>query len=1359
MQSLNHPYLTILTDIMTQGEALTRSCWSALSLPVDSRQFVGWRDKTCPARISLNCAESRKASIPSSVVLFFDMQENGLKLSNSWAGYHILLNPDYSAQILWRFVNRAIDEVENHQVPAVVLVCRNSTDTAYFQRLRPYPRIMLRRMKCLFKDYDKTPIGFGVVVFCIAKSDCRELYERFFDAFAHEGEPNIPIDRQIMQSPEFYHLLERLRQHAELHQRDHWIECSQCGKWRIIGYAKMTEAKDADWVCRLLRPPYSSCRTPQTKRELLGVRYAVQGVDNTETLDDLAPSSVSASQPEPVQPQQHLCEGPQLTPKDSTRAESASLLHKPPAEAASPEDETPGAVSPPHLVSSGSTGSNDSCATSAVLPPIVVEQQGKDTALATGSTPANKAAASGQRLPQLNAAVRNPDAVMGETPAAASSAAVAPSNVKGLGDKLSVAMSEAAPSQPKATPGAAMSTAQVTDESLAHWVKLPQHRLKGRAAPGVPSAEQPWQVLTALELARQARIAANRAYLAGLRKGPDAMSKGEVQPLQVADPTVLAAARQLATSAALCQAKNQLDDAKKQLAARQKLRTREEARLRTALATLESQAAGDAQQVVSAQKAHQDLLTGLPAYMTPPVPKPTRPAAAPVGAQPPGKVPVSLMPGLKAPMKCNLPTELKGKVLMPMRPIGRASVGQSRPAGTTPALTGPLTQAAASAHKASWSAVSHLGTPMHPLARQSLPSKTSASLVLRPSILMSMLPTSQAASLPSAPYKAAKSACQAAPGQQAERDPVSAVASRACTGPSPCGAMPSIALSQQLLTTPQVAAALHHASPGPPATQLPQKRARTTVAPAAGQSASQLASMHAQQKLMPHAPNKSAQGPSLGSKLSPACGQETFRSSGICTPHGLQHSAHAACPLQSYSHASFAQSPSDHSTPIQAALAQKLPQATSQVQERAHQSSLAGPQAAFHQALKPQEYSPRLSPGIHHLAHQPPNPNHSCKTWQVPGQVLGLRQPSSCMSKGQGQAPSSSAQAAQTQVATACTPQFVQTQAIEAQAVNARAPQAALTQAAQPGIAQTQAATQQPKSPQLVATGHIQHQAASDCAFICEASPSAASQQSALGPECCVASTSARSPASQPVSAAGAVRGSESQRGKQVAKRPSEAQAAAADAVTAHARQSVLSPLHASAQNAKAVHSACFDTRVGHRRATSQTADPAEPQLKRAQAVPQSTAQARAMSTASQMVPQPATRALSFCTTAHTVSLCAAEAVPCYTPAQALSEELLAVFVRHSEVEACSAPLCGLYSDHRSSDIKDASPAADSAFAFPPADAVVQCTARKSQVLASHAASKSTQIVPSYMYPGLLHHSAASPGTVPSSDTSKLNIY
>jgi len=44
------------------------------------------------------------------------MQMNGLKLSNSWAGYSILLNPPYTAAAQWRFVNRAIDEVENDNV-------------------------------------------------------------------------------------------------------------------------------------------------------------------------------------------------------------------------------------------------------------------------------------------------------------------------------------------------------------------------------------------------------------------------------------------------------------------------------------------------------------------------------------------------------------------------------------------------------------------------------------------------------------------------------------------------------------------------------------------------------------------------------------------------------------------------------------------------------------------------------------------------------------------------------------------------------------------------------------------------------------------------------------------------------------------------------------------------------------------------------------------------------------------------------------------------------------------------------------------------------------------------------------------
>ena len=46
---------------------------------------------------------------------------------------YVILNPEFSSQVQWRFINRAIDEVENDRVPALVLVCRNSTDTSYFQ--------------------------------------------------------------------------------------------------------------------------------------------------------------------------------------------------------------------------------------------------------------------------------------------------------------------------------------------------------------------------------------------------------------------------------------------------------------------------------------------------------------------------------------------------------------------------------------------------------------------------------------------------------------------------------------------------------------------------------------------------------------------------------------------------------------------------------------------------------------------------------------------------------------------------------------------------------------------------------------------------------------------------------------------------------------------------------------------------------------------------------------------------------------------------------------------------------------------------------------------------------------------------
>jgi hypothetical protein len=57
--------------------------------------------------------------------------------------------------------------------------------------------VLLRRCNTQFKDYEKCPIGFGVVVFCIvtaAHHGCLQLYERFYKAFSPFGEPNIPID-------------------------------------------------------------------------------------------------------------------------------------------------------------------------------------------------------------------------------------------------------------------------------------------------------------------------------------------------------------------------------------------------------------------------------------------------------------------------------------------------------------------------------------------------------------------------------------------------------------------------------------------------------------------------------------------------------------------------------------------------------------------------------------------------------------------------------------------------------------------------------------------------------------------------------------------------------------------------------------------------------------------------------------------------------------------------------------------------------------------------------------------------------------------------------------------------------------
>lgn len=219
------------------------------------------------------CTNSKIApNIPAE--LLYDKKDNGLLLVNSWAGYYVLLNPDYRAQVQWRFVNRAIDEVESGAVPAVILVCRNSTDTGYFQRLRCYPRILLRRTAAHFKDYDNTPIGFGIAIFCLAGMNHRRtLFSKFFDAFELMGEPSIPVDRVLVSSDDYFALLDRLREYSRHFHRDNWVQCSMCSKWRIISSSTLI-GDDEVWDCSRLNPPLTSCHTPLTKEERIGGHYA-----------------------------------------------------------------------------------------------------------------------------------------------------------------------------------------------------------------------------------------------------------------------------------------------------------------------------------------------------------------------------------------------------------------------------------------------------------------------------------------------------------------------------------------------------------------------------------------------------------------------------------------------------------------------------------------------------------------------------------------------------------------------------------------------------------------------------------------------------------------------------------------------------------------------------------------------------------------------------------------------------------------------------------------------------------------------------------------------------------------------------
>ena len=206
----------------------------------------------------------------------YDKKDDGLKMSNPWAGYHVLVNPPYEAQVQWRFINRAINEVEWEHCPGIILVCRNSTDTSYFQRLLPFPRIHLRRKAVQFKDYSNCPIGFGICVFCIVSPthpQQADIYSRFHDEFHAAGEFNIPVDGKFVKSPPFIELTTRLHRVACEDYRDSWIACDVCDRWREIPFDQMLKARKSKvWQCRDSFP--MGCSTPLTKTEIAAFSVA-----------------------------------------------------------------------------------------------------------------------------------------------------------------------------------------------------------------------------------------------------------------------------------------------------------------------------------------------------------------------------------------------------------------------------------------------------------------------------------------------------------------------------------------------------------------------------------------------------------------------------------------------------------------------------------------------------------------------------------------------------------------------------------------------------------------------------------------------------------------------------------------------------------------------------------------------------------------------------------------------------------------------------------------------------------------------------------------------------------------------------
>mmetsp|Transcript_8218 Transcript_8218/g.51089 ORF Transcript_8218/g.51089 Transcript_8218/m.51089 type:complete len:350 (+) Transcript_8218:1624-2673(+) len=233
------------------------------------------------------CSNSKTSpNIPAQKL--YDRSDDGLLPANSWEGFHVILNPPYESQMTWRFVNRAIDEVEARRVGGVLLILRNSTGTEYFQRLLPYPRVSLRQGEVLFKDYERTPIGFNIVVFCLAEDESMiASYNNFYKEFRHRGEISIPVDLPFLQSQTFKDLIQRLQAVSLRDHRDNWVQCNRCKRWRELPYDKIKEVLNMpEWFCSQLYE--KGCKTRLSSKEKGAFRYSPHTAETNQCHDPQA---------------------------------------------------------------------------------------------------------------------------------------------------------------------------------------------------------------------------------------------------------------------------------------------------------------------------------------------------------------------------------------------------------------------------------------------------------------------------------------------------------------------------------------------------------------------------------------------------------------------------------------------------------------------------------------------------------------------------------------------------------------------------------------------------------------------------------------------------------------------------------------------------------------------------------------------------------------------------------------------------------------------------------------------------------------------------------------------------------------